>query len=623
MLKKILFVMLLSTSIFGVDIIVDTTVETTGWIRDDINEIVIGNNTSFMWQDNSYVKTVKRDWNEAMNYCQKLNLAGFDDWYLPTKKQLMSIVDTTRQPTIKQEFIHSISNYYWSVNTSAKTAWSVFLYDGKQYYDYKTTKSYSRCVRDRKISENDTLYFEILISKLIQKELNQIPKPPAEIKIIRDEFETTLEFNDRIAQTKKEQKINIENYKKNYASAKLKAENKAIKTALETIWGKPILSNLKYDADNGYFVADIAFETKKSFKKKVAIKVERKSARGFKKAFAKTTPQAIFDYDAKSIKLKDINILYNKESYLAQFTDINIGDTRVAVNLKNDINMNMLNAMSSGIVVGINSVSTFDASSLNNFSELDKLLDSSAKVEEDKTKWLFVVGIEKYEFTDNISYAKRSAEMFVKVAHKNLGVKKVNSFVMINDGATQAKIKTNMKKMLRRVKDGDTIYFYYNGHGVPVPNQNNAPFMLTADTEPDFVGDEQFFSLQNIYNKLSDSKAKKIVAVVDSCFSGVTDGKAVLKGVAATKMVAKSVSFDKEKMVVLSAGKSNQYSNGYNKKGHRLFSFFVMKNIIEGDSTIKQIYKDTKDQTYDVSLEEYGDSRTQEPTIEGNYRLDI
>ncbi|EHP29137.1 protein containing Caspase domain [Sulfurimonas gotlandica GD1] len=195
--------------------------------------------------------------------------------------------------------------------------------------------------------------------------------------------------------------------------------------------------------------------------------------------------------------------------------------------------------------------------------------------------------------------------------------------MLINENASQAKIKTSMKKMLRRVKSGDSIYFYYNGHGVPVPSLNNEPFMLASNTEPDFVADESFFALKNIYAQLSASKADKIVAIVDSCFSGVTDGKAVLKGVAATKMVAKSVEFDKNRMVVMSAGKGNQYSNGYDKKAHRLFSFYVMKNIIEGDSDIKTLFKDTKAQTYDTSLEEYGDVRAQEPTIEGNFRLSL
>jgi hypothetical protein len=144
---------------------------------------------------------------------------------------------------------------------------------------------------------------------------------------------------------------------------------------------------------------------------------------------------------------------------------------------------------------------------------------------------------------------------------------------------------------------------------------------LASNSEPEFIEDEQFFSLQKIYSHLSKSKAKKVIAFIDSCFSGVTDGKAVLKGVAATKMKPKSVKFDKDKMVILMAGKKYQYSNGYDKRGYRLFSYYVMKNIIEGDRDIKTLFRDVKSQTYDTSLEEYGDIRVQEPTIEGNFRI--
>ena len=256
--------------------------------------------------------------------------------------------------------------------------------------------------------------------------------------------------------------------------------------------------------------------------------------------------------------------------------------------------------------------------------ELEAMLSKTKIAEVDKTKWLFVVGIEKYEFTDNISYAAKSAQMFANIVQKKLGIPKEQSYVLINNDATQAKIKTNLQKLLNRVKAGDEIYFYYNGHGVPAANKNFEPFMLASDSEPDFISDEMFFSLNNIYGNLSNSKASKVVAFVDSCFSGATDGKSVLKGVAATKMKPKIVDFDKSKMVVITAGKGYQYSNGYDKKAYRLFSYVAMKNILEANDTdvdINSVYKQVKSETYDLSLQEYGDLRAQEPTIEGNGKL--
>jgi len=434
-------------------------------------------------------------------------------------------------------------------------------------------------------------------------------------------FETSQQFDARVKKIKAKQKKAIAEYERKVAQVSKDAKKSAITKALQYTWGKPLLKDMKYDADNGYFVASLGFEAKKDFNKKVAIKVPLNDARGFYEQKESLKPQAVFDYDGKSVSLKDIKVPYKSKSYLAQFTDYTIDDSKVAVNISNEFDTPQ--NISTNISVAKSEVSSFDASKLRDYKAIDKLLAKTRQAAIDKSKWLFVVGIEQYEFTDNISYASRSAKAFKKVIKKRLGVPERNCYTMIDGDASQARIKTNLKKMLRRVKDGDTIYFYYNGHGVPVPSQKFEPYMLTADTEPDFVADEDFFALKNIYGKLSSSKAKKIVAVVDSCFSGVTDGKAVLKGVAATKMRAKLVNFDKDKMVVLSAGKAYQYSNGYDKKGYRLFSFYIMKNILDGDISIKKLYKDTKKETYQTSLEEYGDSRTQEPTVEGNFRLKL
>jgi len=52
--------------------------------------------TNLMWQQAD--DGVARDWIEAISYCESLTLAGYDDWHLPTAKELQSIVDYTRSP---------------------------------------------------------------------------------------------------------------------------------------------------------------------------------------------------------------------------------------------------------------------------------------------------------------------------------------------------------------------------------------------------------------------------------------------------------------------------------------------------------------------------------------------
>ncbi|MFA0349829.1 caspase family protein, partial [Vibrio sp. 10N.222.55.C6] len=110
-----------------------------------------------------------------------------------------------------------------------------------------------------------------------------------------------------------------------------------------------------------------------------------------------------------------------------------------------------------------------------------------------------------------------------------------------------------------------------------------------------YITDDEFFKLDNLYKTLSSSKAGKIVVMVDSCFSGATDGVSVIKGVAASRLAPKKVSIDPERMVVITAGRDKEYSNMYQEKGHRLFSYYLMKSMIEGNKDVNTLYQDVYD----------------------------
>ena len=109
--------------------------------------------TKLMWQDNIEAKTVQKDWQESMDYCENLTLSGFKNWRLPNHMELVGISDKTKiSPAIKKGFKNVISDAYWSSSTLMNMhAWGVTFYDGDDNYDYdQTYKHYVRCVRDSK-----------------------------------------------------------------------------------------------------------------------------------------------------------------------------------------------------------------------------------------------------------------------------------------------------------------------------------------------------------------------------------------------------------------------------------------------------------------------------------------
>jgi hypothetical protein len=142
---------------------------------DNVNGTVMDNNTGLMWQKEDDGNTY--NWYQAagvydatynsssQNVCGALNLDGYGDWRLPSKKELITIVDYSFPypgPSINMTYFpNTKSSDYWSFTTYAGTypgypniAWNVRFYDGAVYFylgsvvdSGKGYNMYVRCVR--------------------------------------------------------------------------------------------------------------------------------------------------------------------------------------------------------------------------------------------------------------------------------------------------------------------------------------------------------------------------------------------------------------------------------------------------------------------------------------------
>ena len=164
MIKKLLAIALITTTIFSYEISLDKSSSTqieaprpelkVTLIRDDSKEVVMDKTTGLMWQDNIDTKTIKKNREDAKQYCRSLVFAGYDDWYLPRIKQLKSIVDNKkRNPAIRDGFKNVKEYHYWSSspNLSANLI-NVFNIDFKNGQTYNTNrkgKCYVRCARGK------------------------------------------------------------------------------------------------------------------------------------------------------------------------------------------------------------------------------------------------------------------------------------------------------------------------------------------------------------------------------------------------------------------------------------------------------------------------------------------
>jgi hypothetical protein len=116
---------------------------------DNGNGTVTHNLTKLMWQKEN--DNTKRNWDDAITYCEGLSLGGYDDWRLPNIEELKSIIDERNNPAINTtSFPNTKPSYYWSSTTNAygtTDAWFVNFYGGSVYYYGKSGNGYVRCVR--------------------------------------------------------------------------------------------------------------------------------------------------------------------------------------------------------------------------------------------------------------------------------------------------------------------------------------------------------------------------------------------------------------------------------------------------------------------------------------------
>lgn len=125
--------------------------------------VVLDRVTGLMWQRT--IEAQQLSFADAKEHCAQLVLAGYDDWRLPSRLELVSILDTSRtQPAIDvSSFPDTPSDWFWSSTAAAdgKAAWYVYFYFGYPNTDLVSNLFSVRCVRTAESRASISQHYDV------------------------------------------------------------------------------------------------------------------------------------------------------------------------------------------------------------------------------------------------------------------------------------------------------------------------------------------------------------------------------------------------------------------------------------------------------------------------------
>ncbi len=233
-------------------------------------------------------------------------------------------------------------------------------------------------------------------------------------------------------------------------------------------------------------------------------------------------------------------------------------------------------------------------------------------------RWLVAIGIESYLKADRILFADRSYTYLLDAAQKAFGIRRDHVLALADRQATSEAIGSLTSELAAKVKPGDTIYFYYSGHAVREESGGDRIYLLPVDLSPDDATAVGRLALDSIFDKMLESKPARIIAFLDAGVGGNTDRVAVMKGVRRNRALKVRPPADPAVITLVTACRPEQSANIYAEKRHRMFSYFLIRDLMARkpeDDLPAFLHKLSADVTEATSKRELG---SQTPEAFGN-----
>lgn len=204
--------------------------------------------------------------------------------------------------------------------------------------------------------------------------------------------------------------------------------------------------------------------------------------------------------------------------------------------------------------------------------------------------YALVIGIERYRDVSAPPGARRDAEVFSDVAQRTLGLPRKNLRVLLDDRATRSDIEREVQWLRDNASPHGDVFFFFAGHGSSdVSPQKGATerYLIPYDGQATAVA-QTGLPLEALLGALMESRAGRVIAFVDACYSGV-GGRSVGTG---HRGIERERVKPESRVALFAASEGSQISGPNRSRTAGLFTSAVAEGLssaladIDGDGTI-------------------------------------
>ena len=192
--------------------------------------------------------------------------------------------------------------------------------------------------------------------------------------------------------------------------------------------------------------------------------------------------------------------------------------------------------------------------------------------------FVVIVDNENYRQLAKVPFALNDGRIFAEYCTRTFGIPADN--VMRYDNATYGMMLEALTRLgnIAKAYGGDIdVIFYYSGHGAPSEADRKA-YLVPVDAYT--VQPQGCCSLEHLYAQLGSMGARKVLCLIDACFSGnaKSDGNELLSSVRGLGIETQN-DVPSGNTVVMTASHGEQTAMPFREKRHGMFTYFMLKKL--------------------------------------------